>query len=335
MTHPLVSVVLPFYRTGPELEEAIRSILSQTYPHWQLILVNNNAPEFSSTLARKLAATDARVKIVSEQQQGIAYALNTGLQHSEGKYIARLDADDIALPHRLEKQVDFLERNTDTGVVSCKTIFRSVLKKSQGYEMFVNWQNSIITPHEHSLLRFIESPVAHPSVMFRKSLTEKYGPYSLRAIPEDYELWLRWLEKDVLIHKLDEFLVEWNDHSERLSRQHSNYSQEAFFTIKSEYLARWIETHVNKNKKIVVCGSSSNARKKAEKLQNLGVKVFGYTDVKTNHSPEIRFIPYTQLTEAQPWFLINLISQRGVGEKIRNYFVNLGFEEGKDFILAE
>ncbi len=335
--HPkkaLVSIVLPFYEVGEELNRAIESIVSQTFTNWKLVLVSNNGNQAGLDIARHWVDADHRIHLAEEARQGIAYALNTGLSLADTPYIARMDADDTSYPERFARQFLYLEKHPHIDVVSSQTLFHSNMHEHHGYSLYVDWQNNIITPEEHSLYRFIESPLAHPSVMFRANLIKQYGLYSTRNVPEDYELWLRWMDRDVLFSKLPEPLLTWNDHEARLSRNHDNYSREAFYQVKCEYLAKWIHRQVSPEKKIVVCGSSRIGRKRADLLQKLGVDIFGFTDVKKRPNRQVNFIPLPELSEPGPWFLINFIARRGVGTAIREHFTRLGFREGVDFILA-
>lgn len=333
-TQPRISVILPFYDPGQELSEAILSISRQSFGDWELLLVNNNANAKATRIAEEMSKADARIKLLYEPVQGIAHALNTGLLHARAELIARMDADDFSHPMRFEKQIRFLVANPEVDVVSTQTSFFSSMGMSEGYDIFTQWQNNIITPEEHYISRFIESPLAHPTVMFRKKLIEKYGPYSTANVPEDYELWLRWFDKSIKFYKIPEPLLQWNDHQERLSRTHENYSKEAFYTVKCEYLAAWMKRSLAENKKVVVCGSSKIVRKRADLLSDLGINVFGYTDVKRVRNRSINFIPLHQLNEPGNWFIVNFISKRGVRESVRAHFMNLGFIEGQDFILA-
>jgi len=333
-TPTLVTILLPFFNVGGEFDQAIESISQQTFPHWQLLLISNNANPEGLEIAQKWVEKDLRKKLLHEPKQGIAHALNAGLAQSQSPFIARMDADDISLPERLSKQFGFLENNPQIDVVCSQTTFKTNIPGSEGFSIFVDWQNSIISPEDHSLYRFIESTIAHPTIMFRKELLEKFGPYSTRPVPEDYELWLRWMDQGVRFFKIPEPLLTWNDHSERLTRTHENYSREAFFQVKCEYLSKWIKRNVLSGKKIVVCGSSRIGRKRAAMLQELGVEVFGFTDVKKRPNRQVNFIRIPEITHPEPWFLINFIARRGVGKAIREHFTALGFEEGKDFILA-
>lgn len=331
---PEVSVILPFHRDEFPLHDAIESIYNQHFESWELLLINNNADQTSGEIATYWQSKDERIHVLHEKNQGIAHALNVGLKSARGNFIARMDADDISFPDRFSKQVSFLHNHPEIDVVASQTQFHSTIEKSHGYELYVQWQNSIITPEEHFLSRFVESPLAHPSVMFRKKLIYLFGTYSTGNVPEDYELWLRWMDKGVNFYKIPEHLLQWNDHEQRLSRSHNNYSEDAFHQTKCIYLAKYIQKHISEKKRIVICGSSSNCRKKATVLSETCINIYGYTDVRIPKNGRYRFISIPEITEPEKWFVLNFISKRGVGSSIRQHFISLGFTEGLDFILA-
>lgn len=360
----LVSVILPFYRPGAILETAVKSIVNQSFTKWELILVNNNACEISSAIANKWSRTDNRIRVIEEPVQSVASAMNTGLRHATTDLVARMDADDISLPLRLQRQVEYMNMNPETGAVATQTIFRTSIKRSKGFSLYVDWQNSLVTHSEHYLAQFIESPLAQPTIMFRKELIDLYGYYDTGNMPEDYELWLRWFEKGVRFYKIPESLVQWNDHYGRLTRTHSDYSEIAFQNIRYEYLARWLKKNIpgitnqsnnieiqspgkpgnradagreealSNDKQIIVCGSSKNIIRKAAHLEKLGVKIHAFTDVRKPANSQTLFIPYRELTDSRKYFILNLISKRGVGNAIRDHFTKLGFIEGRDMLLA-
>ncbi len=334
MQHPLVSVILPFYNAKHTLTRAIESIIAQTFSDWELLLINNNSDRESVLIAEKFASEDVKIQLYNEPNQGIAFAINTGLRNAKGRLISRMDADDISYKSRLQKQAKFLQEHHRIDVVSCQADFHSDCNKSTGFELFVQWQNQILTPEDHFLNRFIESPLAHPTIMFRKRLIEQYGYYLTDSVPEDYELWLRWMSHGVHFQKIAEPLLLWNDHSHRLSRTHNNYSEEAFHHIRGLYLSQWIMENVDNSRKIVICGSSINIRRKSALLEKYGVSPFGFTDVKEPGAGSLNFIPLSQINKPENWFLVSFISKRGVGRSIRKYFSKLGFQEGRDFILA-
>src|ERR1700681_1475187 len=120
---PLVSVVLPVYNGERYLTQSINSILFQTYSNWELIIINDGSSDNTENLI--LNYPDKRIKYISNDgNKGIIYSLNKGLEKAKGEFIARLDADDVALPFRIEKQVEFLTENTDYAM--CGSYFQTI-----------------------------------------------------------------------------------------------------------------------------------------------------------------------------------------------------------------
>lgn len=333
MSAPLVSVILPFYQPGQILNDAIRSIIAQTFRDFELILVNNNADRESQQIACNWQEKDNRIKLIHEPIQGISFALNKGLSQAKGTIIARMDADDFSFPNRLEKQVEILSKNPDISLVSCQTQIE-VSDKNEGFQHYIRWQNSIISPEQHRNARFIESPIAHPTVMFRADLISQFGLYNSDAIPEDYEMWLRWLDAGVNFYKIPGPLLIWRDLPDRLSRNHPNYSFEAFDKVKMEYLAKWIKVNVAEKKEIIVCGGGKKPTMRAMMLQQMGINISAYNDVVEKAGGKFPFIAVKDLPNPKNAFIINLITKRGIGLKISKLLENFGYQVGKDYILA-
>src|SRR5690606_38519156 len=187
------------------------------------------------------AARDTRIRLLHEPRIGIAHALNPGLAHATGRYIARMDADDICHPERLAKQVAYLDAHPEVGVLATRSAFATTVERSAGMAAFVQWQNAILSPHDHFVKRFVDAPVAHPTVVFRRELVQQHGGYDTGPLPEDHELWLRWMDAGVRFAKLPHALLTWNDHPGRLSRTHRNYGADAFFATKAVWLAGWLQ----------------------------------------------------------------------------------------------
>ncbi|MBK9146974.1 MAG: glycosyltransferase [Flavobacteriales bacterium] len=330
---PRTTVLLPFRNAYDTLDAAIASIAQQAYPDWNMLLVDNASTDESHGVAKRWVDRDARITLLHESRIGIAHALNTGLNHAEGVYIARMDADDISHPERLAKQVTWLDANPEVGVLGTRTAFSSTVEESRGMRAFVDWQNRIITPHEHYVKRFVDAPLAHPTVMFRRARVELHGGYDTGPLPEDHELWLRWMDAGVRFAKLPEELLTWNDHAHRLSRTHANYSVDAFFRTKVKWLAKWMKRTVN-GRPVIIAGTSGLSRDRAEMLEAEGVVIHAFTDVRPREVPGRAFIPHDHLPPAGEAFIVSFISQRGTGDRIAEFLVSRGLAEGVDFVLA-
>ena len=328
-----VSVLLPYRNAAATLEAAVASIAGQTCTDWELLLIDNASSDVGLSIAQRWAARDPRIKLLHEPSFGIAHALNTGLALAQGKYIARMDADDSCHPERLAKQVAYLDAHPEIGVLGTRTSFATTMEESRGMQAFVQWQNALITPHDHYVKRFVDAPLAHPTVLFRRELVEQHGVYNIGPLPEDHELWLRWMDAGVRFAKLPKELLTWNDHAERLSRTHTNYSVEAFFSTKVKWLAKWLHRDLN-GRPVIIAGTSALCQQRAQLLEGAGIAVHAYTDVKGRGVPGYAFIPHLNLPGAGEAFVVSFISQRGTGDRIAEFFIGRGFVEGSDFILA-
>lgn len=330
---PLVSVLLPFRNAAATLDAAIGSIAEQSFKDRELLLIDNASTDDSAAIAQHWAGRDARIKLLREPRIGIAHALNTGLAQAQGSFIARMDADDVSHPERLAQQVDFLHAHPEIGVLGTRTAFASTLEESRGMRAFVEWQNGILTPHEHYVKRFADAPLVHPTVMFRRELVSAYGGYDTGQLPEDHELWLRWMDAGVRFAKLPEELLTWNDHPLRLSRTHPHYSVDAFFSTKTKWLARWMKRKLN-GRPVIIAGTSNPCRDRAAKLKAEGIAIAAFTDVKPREVPGHAFIPHDRLPPPGEAFIVSFISQRGTGDRIAGFLSSRGLVEGVDFILA-
>ncbi|MBK8612603.1 MAG: glycosyltransferase [Flavobacteriales bacterium] len=330
---PVVTILLPFRNATGTLDAAIASIVAQTFTDWALLLIDNASEDGGPAIAHAWYERDPRIHLITEPQVGIAHALNSGLHHATTPLIARMDADDVCHPERLAHQVTYLHEHPEVGVLGTRTVFATTVEKSSGMAWYVDWQNAILTPHEHYVKRFVDAPLAHPTVMFRRELIEQHGGYSTEPLPEDHELWLRWMDAGVRFAKLPKELLTWHDHPHRLSRTHEHYSIDAFFRTKAKWIARWLARTLN-GRPVIVAGTSGLCQARVALLEAEGVIVSAYTDVRKREVPGYAFIPHEALPPAGEAFIVSFISQRGTGDRIAEFLSSRGLVEGVDFILA-
>ena len=337
MLQPIVSIILPIRNSAHYLKECIDSILGQSLKAWELLAVDDHSTDSSFQILYELTQKDPRVKLLHNQGKGIVDALNTGTENAKSPLIARMDADDIMHEKRLEVQVEYLNQNQEIDLVSCRTEHFPTRQETMGYQHYVNWSNSIIEPREHELKRFIECPMAHPSVIFRKRLIHNYGGYLNGEFPEDYELWLRWFSRGVRMVKIPKVLLRWRDHKNRTSRIDPKYSTMAFQKIKSKYVKLLQEkTERWGNRKIFGWGAGHVARKFISLLVNEGVALSALLDTnpkkigkKFNNLP---IISHAKLPKPKDAFVLILIGARDVRVQVADHLKAFGYQEGSDFI---
>ena len=252
---PKISILMPVRDASGTLPVVLESVRCQTFADWELLVVDDGSKDETAGILASAARADARIRVLSQAAFGIVEALQRGCAAARGEFIARMDADDRIPPERLLRQLEFFVCHPQLGVVSCRVRHGGDPTVQAGYAAHVAWINSLLTPEDIALRRFVESPLAHPSVMFRRRLLQEHGGYESGDFPEDYELWLRWMDAGVQFGKVDAELLLWNDLATRLSRTDQRYRPDAFYRIKCLYLARWLKRELEPFREIWLWGA--------------------------------------------------------------------------------
>lgn len=330
---PKISVILPFFNAEDTLERALESIACQDEPDFECLMINNNSKDRGVELALLWEQRDKRFRLLHESKQGVMHASNLGSREARGKYHARMDADDVALSERLRLQSQFLDRNPDFGAVAGRVRHVGDPESTEGFRRFVEWSNSLCTYEEIFYRRFIEAPIVNPSAMWRKTVMDTFGMYKEGDFPEDYEMWLRWLDAGVKIAKLSQTVLDWHDSSTRLTRTDPIYSDSAFYKIKSTYLARWLSQNNPYHPKVWVWGASRISRRRARLLEQHGIDIQVYIDTKKGRQIEREVCYFEDLPEAGKLFILTYIRQMDNRERIQAFLEDRGYVEGKDYLL--
>ena len=331
---PIVSVVLPFFNAVSTLERAAESIRRQDFVHWECIMVDNLSTDGSRAIALSMLERDSRFILLEEPRQGVMFASNKGCEAARGVYIARMDADDVALPCRLSLQCDFLDQHPDYGAVAGLVNHVGDPETTGGFSRFVDWSNSVISYDEILHGRFIEAPIVNPTAMWRRETMEIHGLYLSGEFPEDYEMWLRWLDRGVKMAKVPEVVLDWHDSEGRLTRTHPIYSERAFYEIKSAYLAKWLSVNNPYYPGVWVWGASRISRRRARILEQHGVRIDTYIDTKRNRQLDRELIYYEDLPLAGEGFILTYIRQMDNRTKIQAFLGERGYQEGRDYLLV-
>lgn len=331
---PKISIILPFFNADTNFDRALTSMVNQTYKDFECILVNNNSTDKSVAIATEFCNKDARFQLLHEPKKGVVHAHNLGLENARGKYVARMDADDWSFPERLSMQVAFLEKNIDCDVVAGMAEYVPHKSDTLGFERYVNWSNGITDFKDIYTKQFIESPFINPTVMWRKSVSDRYGSYEEGDFPEDYELWLRWLANGVKFYKLFTNLLKWYDSESRLTRVDPKYSDEAFFKIKTKYLSVWLKSHNPFYPKVVVWGASKISRKRAKVLEDHGIVVTGYIDISAKRQIEKKIIYYKNIRTPLEIFILVYLKEETMRSDTQHFLEGKGFVEGVNYLLV-
>lgn len=206
MREKLVSVIMGAYNCEKYIDRAIQSIVNQTYSNWELIICDDCSKDNTYSILDNYSQKDSRIKVLkNETNMKLAYTLNKCLSVAKGEYVARMDADDISLPERLRIQTDFLNRNSEYSLVSC----RSMVFDESGdlYIRGKEWE-----PTCKSMIK--GSPFMHPTIVMRREVYDTLQGYTVSKRTErgqDLDLWYRFFEKGYKGYILNDVLYKYHE----------------------------------------------------------------------------------------------------------------------------
>ena len=234
----LVTIIIPTYNTPiGYLEEAIHSIINQTFHKLELIVVDDGSTQFlTDEYFEHLKNVDARIKVLkNERKKGVAGALNTGLKYAKGKYIFRMDSDDISLPKRLEKQVAFMEKHPEIDILGCYA------------KCFGNSNAKLKAPCKNMQIKtslLFGATFTHPTICFRKTSVQSFGVcYNEDVQNEDYDLWTRLsINPKLTFAVLRKSLLNYRVHNQQITKQKQALLKEQGISVRVRYLGLLCQT---------------------------------------------------------------------------------------------
>lgn len=220
----MVSVIMPVFNASTYLNEAIQSILNQTFTDFEFIILNDGSTDQSEQVI--LSFTDKRIRYVkNDRNSGVIFTLNKGIDMAQGAWIARMDGDDIADSRRFEKQLEYL--NTHPGTVVLATRITLINEKGDIIGVWKDDEAAITSQQIRAWLP-MNNCIAHPTIMMSTSLLKKYRYHENQLHSEDYDLWLRLMSDGVDIQKLNKSLLNHRIHTSSVTRKQK---QNVFYKI--------------------------------------------------------------------------------------------------------
>jgi glycosyltransferase involved in cell wall biosynthesis len=336
---PAVSVLMPCYNTVETLPEALESLAGQTLADFETVVVDDGSMDETPEILRSWAAHDPRLRLICRPHQGIVAALQAGLAECRAGLVARMDADDRSHPERLERQLAFMLDNPQVAVAGC--LVRAIPPEGvrQGLAVYLEWQNSLLNDEQIRREMFVESPLAHPSVMFRRQAVEQAGGYQDHGWAEDYDLWLRLYLGGARFAKVPQVLLDWRERPDRLTRADDRYSLENFLRAKAHYLARG---PLAGRDAVIIWGAGMMGRRLSKHLARQGLPLAAFVDVDPAKIGRTRrglpVLPPQSLLDC--WHehtrpaLLAAVGARGARSLIRDQLQRFGLHEGRDWWSA-
>ena len=331
---PRVSVLLPARNAAATLDAALASLRRQTWSDWECVVVDDGSTDATGEVARAAAAIDPRVTMVPTPPHGLVATLGTGLERCRGEYVARMDADDLMRRERLALQVDALDRDPQLAAVGAHVRFFPRAGMSDGLRAYERWLNSVDSPARLRAEAFVESPVAHPTLLIRRSVLAAVG-YRDRGWPEDYDLVLRLLAAAHEIGVVPRRLLGWRDGPGRLTRTHPAYVLDRITACKASFLA---DGFLAGGERYLLWGHGGTGRALARALRGHGKHPSHVVDVHAGRLGNVihgaPVVPPAALADLPRLPLVASVAGEAARSEIRATLAALGWIETRDFVCA-
>ncbi len=332
MYTPCISVIMPVYNAAATLTDALNSLLGQRFADWELVAVDDGSTDDSFRLLRNYAAFDSRIRVLDGPHEGIVAALRRSCTEARGKFLARMDADDVSLPERFSLQLGLFETFPDLDLCGGRILSLGDPVGS-GRKRYEAWINGL-TSHEAMVRElFVECPIPHPTFMMRRSFYERLGGYRQMDWPEDYDFVMRaWLAGGRFV-KSASYLLQWREHPQRLSMLDQRYSPAAFRKMKRHFL---FQTYLKGKETAFIQWGAGEVGKKW--LREWPMPPLAVVDVhprkigRTIH--EIKVIEREDLPPSGACFIIAAVGARGARDDIRAWLEPRNYRELVDYLFV-
>lgn len=321
---------MPCYNAEGTVAEAVNSILTQSFGHLELIAVDDGSTDDTLARLRQSRERDSRICVIEQDHLGIVAALENARSRAKGTIIARMDADDVALPGRLELQLRYLTDNPDIAACGTRIEYFPSDAVRDGARRYQGWINSVCGPGEIERDLFVECPIPHPTLMIRTSVLEAVGGYRDNGWPEDYDLVLRLWDNGHRLGKVPEVLLLWREDPDRLSRQDARYSEDAFRACKVQFIRRRIS-----GRKVVIWGAGPVGKAFSRAIQAIGYELTAFVDLDPRKiGQEIHGVPVVHPDAIDPYreaYFLSAVGSHDARTEIRETLTEAGFVEVRDW----
>ncbi len=327
---------MPALNAASTLKGALKSLTEQSFTDHEILIYDDGSSDNTAALIEQAASSDHRIRLVGSKRVGLVQALRHTVARADAEYIARMDADDISHPNRLTEQVAFLDAQSQLALASCLIRCFPDEAVAGGMRRYEQWLNSLTNADEIERDIFIESPLCHPSVLMRRQAFELAGGYVADGNPEDYGLWLRFVERGLKMAKVQKVLFRWRESPHRLTRSSSRYAPMRFFELKLKHL---LKGPLKGKSDICLWGAGKSGKMWSKALKQAGLQVTAFIDVDPNkvgqtiHGTEV--ISYKKLEQGMPkGFLLIAVGAHHARKQIRRFLKDLGLSDPTNFICV-
>jgi glycosyltransferase involved in cell wall biosynthesis len=331
---PRVSILLPAYNAAHTLPSALHSILRQSEPGWQCVIVDDGSSDTTLACARAFAERDARFTVISTAHCGLVAALNAGIEHCHANVVARMDADDLMHRHRLVAQLQLLAAQRQLVAVGCHVRLFPRAPLRDGLRAYEGWLNRIDSAERVRTDAYIECPIVHPTLMIRRNVLAHLR-YRDCGWPEDYDLVLRMLTRGDNLGVVQQRLLCWRNGPHRLTWSGEQYGLDRLTACKAAFLAAHFLAGTDT---YILWGFGDTGRAMHRALLQHGKRPAHVVEVHPGRLGNVihgaPVVEYQQLLHLPRLPVVVSVAGDGPRRQIRDAMAAMGFRELQDFVCA-
>lgn len=304
MDKPLVSIIMAVKDTEPYLPECLDSILTQTYPAWELIAINDHSSDRSAQILYEYAAKDERIMVFHSIRHKLIPSLKEAYKYAHGDLINRMDSDD-KMPHdKLEVLVKEWQKYGEGHIIAGGTEhFVDEGEVGDGFRRYEKWLNEVAKTSAHYEQIYQECVIPSHSWIIHRNDFDSVGAFNPEVYPEDYDLCFRFYQKKLNVVGIDKVLHHWRDRSNRISRTWDEYKDNRYFDLKVKY---FYKIDRDRSRPLLLWGAGKNGKDLAKLLMDeenhfhwvcdnqrkigkdvYGIKMQDFNDIPTVENPQI------------------------------------------------
>jgi len=332
---PRVAVLLPARDAAATVGAAAVSILRQSLRDLALVAVDDGSRDGTAGVLERLAARDRRLLLVRGPGEGVAGALQRGLARCDAEVVARMDADDVAWPRRLERQLEALAADPTLAAVGSRVRLFPRRAVRPGMRRHVAWLNGLAAPEDLARDLLVEAPIVHPASAIRRAALDRTGGWRRGDFPEDYDLWLRLAEAGHRLANVPATLLDWREWPGRVTRTDPRCRPERHVALKVDHLAR---TALAGRREVAIWGAGETGKAFADALAARGMGVALFVDVDPRKIGRTRrgapVVGPAGIGRARGLPLLVAVGVPGARPLIRAELARAGFVELRDYVCV-
>lgn len=333
MQQLLVSILIPFKNTEAFIDECVNSIIRQTHQNWEAIFIDDASEDSSWQIVNSSVKQDSRIKLYKNYGSGIINALQTAFSHSEGRFITRMDSDDIMTPNRLEVMLESLVKHGEKHLAIGQVKYFRADGISDGFARYEKWLNRLTREGKNYSEIYKECVIPSPCWMLHRSDFIDCKGFTPHRYPEDYDLAFRFYSAGYTCIPSDKVLLHWRDYSTRTSRTHEHYAQNNFLDIKIHY---FLELNHDNTRPLSIWGAGTKGKTVAKLLLKHHIPFSWICDNQKKigkHIYEQELFNFDHLLQLKQPQCIVTVANNDAQKEIRAYFKTKDMQSMIDYFF--